>query len=638
MNSNYYNSAFLFAQAFFRPPLHRIIKTLPWTQPMKSFQPLSFSLRRKILLIPAAFLTALFIGLGAAYFSTGFFSEDARFQKLIGTLFEEEVSSDTLTLHYTLANPANYKITAPTPTLGSICSDNSEALALCSTYESRLLDFEPSRLSLDHQIARDSLILYFHTQRQLMSFPLLYEPLSPSLGIQAQLPVLLAEYSFYQTQDVLDYLKLLYSVKPYFESILAYEQEKSHAGYFMSDATLDRIESQCRSFLANPDSSYMEEVFEENLNTLPDLKEEEKKIFIACHKKLLRDEIFPAYELLIDGLEALRGSGNESQGLSAYPGGKQYYQLLFKSETGIYEPVTEVEQRLCRQMLADSKQISLMLKEQPSLAAKWKDSSLFMQVTPKEILTVLEDTIPKDFPELKEVSPEIRTVHPSMQDYLSPAFYLTPPIDTQSPNVIYINEKSNAQGLELFTTLAHEGFPGHLYQTVSFEQEDASPIRYLITNPGYTEGWATYIEAWAADASVPLIQDPAAKDIAHLYALNRSVNLCLYSLLDIGIHYHGWNLPNVTRYLEALGISDSDVAEEIFQYIVENPANYPKYYVGALEFSRLKEAEMKRLGEDFDLKTFHKQVLSIGSVPFPVLKKYLNAADSSPVPKKSEYN
>src|SRR5699024_8380814 len=113
-------------------------------------------------------------------------------------------------------------------------------------------------------------------------------------------------------------------------------------------------------------------------------------------------------------------------------------------------------------------------------------------------------------------------VHESMEDYLSPAFYLTPPLDTGSPNVIYINRSGRNPNLELFTTLAHEGFPGHLYQTVYFASCRPSDIRYLINCSGYVEGWATYIESYAFQYATAYLDDEAAADLTALSRLNRS--------------------------------------------------------------------------------------------------------------------
>ena len=140
---------------------------------------------------------------------------------------------------------------------------------------------------------------------------------------------------------------------------------------------------------------------------------------------------------------------------------------------------------------------------------------------------------------------------------------------------------------------------------------------------GYVEGWATYIESFAYGYAAAFLEDEAAVDVARLAWLNRSVNLCLFSLLDIGIHYHGWDLGETTQFLRTFGITELSAVGEIFQYIVETPANYLKYYLGYLNFLDLRTACQKRLGEDFDMVKFHESVLAIGPVQFPVLEKYL---------------
>lgn len=105
--------------------------------------------------------------------------------------------------------------------------------------------------------------------------------------------------------------------------------------------------------------------------------------------------------------------------------------------------------------------------------------------------------------------------------------------------------------------------------------------------------------------------------------LNRSISLCLYSILDIGIHYQGWNLDIVTDSLAVFGITDQETCREIFQYIIENPANYLKYYLGYLNFCSLRGQVEELEGSSFHLKDFHEKLLKLGPAPFPVVEKYL---------------
>lgn len=557
-----------------------------------------------------------------------FFSENARFEAFAGSLFQKEVSGNMLNLHYSLAHPEKQGISRPRAALGAVELSSEKSTAQCQKYEKRLKTFSPSKLSVENRLTLDMLLLYFHTQASGGEYHLLEEPLGPSLGIQAQLPVLLAEYTFYEDQDITDYLNLLASIPEYFQSILAFEQEKAKAGFFMCDETLDRIQEQCRSFITEPDSSYMQEIFVQKLKNYGRFSQEDLAVLEEKHKELLSVKVFPAYQQLIDGLEQLRHSGKNPGGLAGFAKGQNYYQYLLQSQVGIYWPVKKLEARLTQQLHSDSSEISALLKKSPELSEIVNAHPDLPSMKPEKMMELLQQNIKESFPEIGSVSYEIRSVHTSMEEFLSPAFYLTPPLDTGSPNVIYINHGRSIPNLELFTTLSHEGFPGHLYQTIFFGKQQPSGIRYLIDSGGYVEGWATYVESYAYDYAAQYLDTdnfPAdsAADYTRLLWLNRSVNLCIYALLDVGIHYHGWSLSQTARFLNAFGIRDVSVISEIYRYIAETPANYLKYYVGYLNFKDLKEEQEALLGDAFDLKTFHYQVLTIGPVQFPVLEKYI---------------
>ena len=367
----------------------------------------------------------------------------------------------------------------------------------------------------------------------------------------------------------------------------------------------------------------MLEVFARKLEDYGKFSPEDQKKLLDAHEKILKSQVIPAYQLLIQGLESLRGTGVSSRGLAHFSGGKEYYEYLLKSQVGSYASVADIEKRLLSQLSADFKAMQLLLRKNSALIEKLQQNPEIFSTDPEQILQRLNQCITEDFPEPPSAPYEVLYVHESMEDYLSPAFYLTPPLDTGTPNVIYINRSGRHSGPELVSTLAHEGFPGHLYQTTSFASCQPEDIRYLISCGGYVEGWATYVESCLPSYADNFIKDSDAKNLSSLYWLNRSINLCIYSLLDIGIHEHGWNQSQTARFLRVFGIQKTDIIQEIYQYIVETPANYLKYYWGYLNFLDLREMQKKELGEDFDLRLFHQKVLEIGPVPFPVLYKYM---------------
>lgn len=545
-----------------------------------------------------------------------------QFEQYTDELFFTDVQGNALNLHYTLAAPEKLGITDYPVSLGNFDpSQISSRTLLWESRKSALEKFPSERLSQQNQLTKDILCLAYETELLSGNNYLLEEYLSPSLGVQAQLPILLAEYTFRREQDVQDYIKLLASVDTYFQNILTFEQLKSQNGTFMSDTTVDRITEQCSAFITNPEENYLHTVFQEKLKDVPQLTAAKQKAYQKLHMKILQEQVLPAYQTLINGLCLLKGSGKNPGGLSGLPGGKAYYEYLLKSSCGIYETVEQIQTRLLKQLQMDMEESENILHKKPELIYRITEKqpafSVQQKSSPEDILKTLQNKLLKDFPSPPETSYEVKYVHKDLEAYLSPAFYLTPPIDTLSPNDIYINEYAGMKGAELFTTLAHEGFPGHLYQTISFASTNPPKIRHLLGMSGYVEGWATYVETYAYNYAD---QD---SDLSRLQWLNRSLNLCILSLLDTGIHYDGWSRETTTEFLSGFGITDSTAQQEIFQVIVEDPANYLKYYMGYLHFLDLREDCKKEMGEHFDIRKFHQKILEIGPCQFPVLEKYV---------------
>lgn len=545
-----------------------------------------------------------------------------QFEQYTDELFFTDVQGNALNLHYTLAAPEKLGITDYPVSLGNFDpSQISSRTLLWESRKSALEKFPSERLSQQNQLTKDILCLAYETELLSGNNYLLEEYLSPSLGVQAQLPILLAEYTFRREQDVQDYIKLLASVDTYFQNILTFEQLKSQNGTFMSDTTVDRITEQCSAFITNPEENYLHTVFQEKLKDVPQLTAAKQKAYQKLHMKILQEQVLPAYQTLINGLCLLKGSGKNPGGLSGLPGGKAYYEYLLKSSCGIYETVEQIQTRLLKQLQMDMEESENILHKKPELIYRITEKQPAFSVqeksSPEDILKTLQNKLLKDFPSPPETSYEVKYVHKDLEAYLSPAFYLTPPIDTLSPNDIYINEYAGMKGTELFTTLAHEGFPGHLYQTISFASTNPPKIRHLLGMSGYVEGWATYVETYAYNYAD---QD---SDLSRLQWLNRSLNLCILSLLDTGIHYDGWSRETTTEFLSGFGITDSTAQQEIFQVIVEDPANYLKYYMGYLHFLDLREDCKKEMGEHFDIRKFHQKILEIGPCQFPILEKYV---------------
>lgn len=575
-----------------------------------------------------------------------------RFRACTNTIFTTDISGNPLNLHYTLAYPESSGIKDYSLSLGTFDPTQLSGQKILLENRRTMINAFPARdLSPDNRLTQQILSLYYETQLLPARQYLLDEALSPSLGTQAQLPILLAEYTFRKEDDVRNYLKLLTSVDSYLESILSFEKLKAQNGTFMSDATADRIISQCSAFIKDPDDNYLASVFSEKIQSLSGISEQKKAAYQKLHNQILTGQVLPAYQSLIDGLYLLKGSGKNPGGLCQFAGGKAYYEYLIKSCCGIYDTVPEIQSRLIHQFQTDlslatklmgsstatptfAKDVFLLISKaqtgtpsgifsfsvgliDAASGLSFTSTSSATETSPEQILEDLQKQIQTDFPAVPSTSYEVKYVHPDLEEHLSPAFYLTPPIDTLSPNDIYINRHANMSGLELYTTLAHEGFPGHLYQTITFASSAPDPVRYLPAMGGYVEGWATYAESFAYTYYQPDSTD------GQLAWLNRSLNLCMMSLLDTVIHYNSWNQERCATFLSQLGITDNTIQKEIYQVIVEDPANYLKYYLGYLQFLDLQQEVRKLAGDAFHLHSFHQKVLSAGPCQFPILKQWI---------------
>lgn len=541
--------------------------------------------------------------------------QNAEFEAYTEELFCSEVSSNTINLHYTLKNPEDYGITEDAAVLGSFETDADMVKASVENMRRSLENFSYDELDLQNKITFDILDYQIKAADQSADFILYEEPLGLVSGVQTQFPVVLSEYQFYDRQDVETYLALLEMTGEYFDSLIKFEREKASAGLFMADYALDTVIEQCQAFLDMGDGNYLYSTFANRIKDVNELTEEEKSDYIQDNALAVSDCIFPAYEKLISDLEQLRGSGKNEKGLSYLPEGIDYYELVVRQSTGSERSVEEMEDLTRRQITDDleamEKVLGITTEEAQEAAAA------IAQTSAELILTRLQEGISGTFPEAPDTVLEVKYVPEEMEDYLSPAFYMIPAIDNTEQNVIYINQAHMSDDLTLFTTLAHEGYPGHLYQTVYYESTDPDPIRSIMDFGGYVEGWATYAEMGSYYLT------PLSKEQATLLQKNSSIILGLYALADMGIHYDGWTRMDTVAFFSNYGITDAETVERIYELIIGSPGNYLKYYIGYVEFLELKKEWAEEKGEAFSQKEFHEAVLEVGPAPFEIVEEYM---------------
>lgn len=568
-------------------------------------------IRGKIRLLALAAFFILLAGCG------GNGGSKEEFSAYLNQIFRSEVTGSTLNMHYNLAHPENYGITDYKVTYGNVSAGrDTEAAAVLENWKKNLKRFRKKDLPVSQQMAYDILEDYILQELPAGKFSLYQEILKPSTGFQSQLPVLLAEYKFYDEKDVQDYLELMAETPALFRKIMDLERIKAEKGLFMADFAVDDVVAQCRSFTQDPANNYLLSTFDDRVDEAGFLTPEQAEQYKQVNRQIVTGEMVPAYQRLAEELSALKSSGKNSGGLCGLKGGREYYEYLVKDTTGSGMSVEEMQAQTEAQRKQDLAELAQIAKNHPDIGQKCVNYQLPTE-EPELILKDLQRKMQQDFPSPPEVSFQVKEVHPSLEEYTAPAFYLTPPIDDVSQNCIYINKSKGDEKIQLYTTLAHEGFPGHLYQNVMERSCGLEPIRSLFGSSGYVEGWATYVEMqsyYYADVE---------QDVSAFLQKNQSALLSLYATADMGIHYDGWTLRDTIDFFASYQIADKATIQQIYQLIVEEPAHYLKYYIGYLEFLNLKEYAKEKFKEDYSDYKFHAALMEMGNAPFYILKEYL---------------
>lgn len=540
------------------------------------------------------------------------------FDRYLQNAYKKQVASDELSLHFSLSHPEDQGILSAVSIYPDISSAGIENdYVKYKDFKECLSSYKYDNLTSRQQLVHDILQEYYDVTLKFQDYPYYNELLSPSSGIHVNLPLLLQEYAFRCKEDVETYLKLIEETDIYFSAILGYEQEKSKAGLFMSDQMLAEVVSFCKNFGTFSQDHLLITSFEKKIQNASFLSDMEKEKYLLANESKVKDICLPSYLRLGEKLSKMKGTGKNDLGLSHFPSGRPYYTLLCRHATGTKDQPFTLYYRISEKRKEDIAAMTSLFSTDPTLASQCTNYR-YEATDPAQMLETLKTAIRQDFPASDQTSAVIRTVDSALADSLAPAFYMIAPIDDYKQNIIYYNPSKASSSLDLFTTIAHEGYPGHLYQTAMSYTYGLEPIRTMISFPGYVEGWATYVETLSYDYA------GMSPNLANVLQLNYQVVLSLYASADIGIHYYGWDVKKTAEFFKDFGITDQKVIEEIYQMICQDPANYLKYYVGCMEFQRLRR-EMETKYENFSPMDFHKCILETGPAPFDIVEKELKA-------------
>lgn len=543
-------------------------------------------------------------------------SVQSDFEKFLHDLFIDEMtSSSSISLHFSIEHPENFDMEKPEPNWGEELNykDTSANEAELRDTLNKLKTFDYDSLTYEQQLIYDIFEEYLEDEQDAAGYLLFTSAFAPMSGLQSELPIIFSEYDFLEKADIDDYISLLNTSYSYVKSMCDYELYRMEKGYALSNYSIKKIIDQCNEFI-NTNPNCIRPIFESKLKDFGELTDEEISSYMEQFDKGLNEQLIPGYKLIITTLETIEKSNPSKGGLCNYENGKDFYEYLVKNNSGSDRSVDDLNKLINNKMTEYLDTITGLSIQNPSLLTDMEEYEYFTD-DPSEMLDHLIDTLEKDFPAATNDKYTINYVPKSLESTMNPAYYLIPPIDNPNRNNIYINNYEEYAHMDLFPTIAHEGFPGHMYQTTYFYSLNPHYIRSLLSFNGYVEGWAKYIELCYS-----YTYSGMDKNLAKAYECNDAFGFALYCLCDIGINYLGWDYDDTASFLATYVGSDKDVIEEIYYTMIDEPTVYMRYYVGYLEIDSLKEDAMKDLGSAFDIKEFHRFILEIGPCQFEIIE------------------
>lgn len=569
------------------------------------------------------------------------FSEDAlkeqqEFEQYLDDYFKDVVTDDTLTYNYTIRDGADYGLEEPEVTLGDTGMTAEEIGQDKEEFEGwvkKLDAIDRSCLTEDQKLTYDVLDEYFEVSAGIFDNVYLYEPFSPMRGLQANIATNFTDYRFDDKGDVERYIELLGQIPDYFAEYLDFEQEKSEKGYFMSDAVCDKVISQCKDFVADKENHFMVTTFNDNIDALDFLTDEEKAEYKEANKQAVVNSLLPAFENVAAVLSGLKGTGTNDGGICNYDGGKEYYEYLLKNFAGTAKSPEEVIDMLdteLQKLMVSLYQYYLGNQAAYEYFAANYDSIFAEtdQMTASEMVDKMMETASEHYPDAGTINYKAEALDKNLETIMDDvlAYYMAPAIDDPDNNLIRVN------GLHtdgMWTTLAHEGYPGHMLQNAYYMSTDPEPVRTLMNFLGYKEGWAMY--ACYDSLYYYEYEEPEYGDtIAALYQLNDEMSYLMMGRVDLGINYEGWTLQDTADYLTKNGM-DGSAAQELYTTMVGDPAVYQSYSTGYYEMKELRDYAEEKMGDDFDLKTFNTIILETGPCQFDILKEQVDKKLQGPI-------
>lgn len=545
-------------------------------------------------------------------------AEQAEFDEFLTQVFQDVMSNqDSITLHFLMQHPENYGITVPEYTLGEVSEDEQSYAKQCEKYQKELRDFQYDLLTESQKVNYDRLAYECRIGIYAATLKPCYSSLFAQNGnVINNSSTYYTEYMICEEKDAEDYLKLL-ALYPDFLSAALTQAEKDRENGILPTKTMLETTIETAEGLLDASEHPFVVAYRENLLELTELTEEARSSYAERAQQIVNDTVVPALREFIAKLRSDVQDGKYAapEGMCHKDGGKEYYEYLAQAKLGTEMTVEEMFKYVEKKAQSMIKSYMTLLVFDGDVIERYEQAS-YPVTEPEEILNLLKKEIKDKFPAIGETQFKVSYLPEVLETDGVVAYYLSPQIDNTARKVIRVNGSAVGEdSVSLYSTLAHEGYPGHLYQDEYFmSTEGYHEINAVFSYLGYQEGWATMVGAMAYEWCC------GDKNVAACFNFDYDFSMLLAAWADLGVNYYGWDVDQVYEVLSNNYVDSYEVAEMFYEMAVSDPGVYLPYTLG-YHFTKdaIQSLKDKGMSEKEALEAF----LKVGPCSFEVLYKHL---------------
>lgn len=501
----------------------------------------------------------------------------------------------------------------------------------------QLAAIDSTGLSDQEKTSRELLMRHLADDQEASEFKAWEMPVNQMGGIYATYPQLVAQLSFTTAKDYDDWIARLHAIPKAFDQVttnmsIGIEDKRVPPKYLL-EKTLEQVKQLATQ---KPEDSPLALPLKKFPASISATEQERIKTEMLA---AIGKEVLPTYLRFARFLEVTYiPVGREQPSISALPDGAKYYQFLIRRTTttdltaekihqiGIDEvKKDEAEMLVIAKKLGfqDLKSFQASLKTNPKLKPASRDALLDAY---RAYLTPMQAKLPSLFGRLPKAPFEVVPVPSFLEKNSATAYYQRGTADGARPGRLFIDTyNATERNLDDVEAIAyHEGLPGHHLQiSIAQELQGVPDFRRYGGYTAYSEGWGLYAERLGKD--VGLYQDPYS-DYGRLEGdIWRAIRL----VVDTGVHSQHWTREQMVQYFhDHSAINETDVQAEVDRYIAW-PSQALAYKIGQLKIIELRDKAKSALGDKFDIRAFHDQVLDAGALPLDVLDERITAWISS---------